>query len=113
MVNVFGDSVGSGSGNIQMVRKVVASKGKYKDYTNEIQQSYELGFTPFRLHTNTVGTFVTPIRVYDGKVYIMYDVATMEVGNREIETDAIRSKLVYFVVAFLCKEIEAPLELRV
>ena len=59
MVNVFGESVGSGSGNLQMVKKVVVSKCRYKDYTYEIRQSYELGFTPFRLHTNTVGTYVT------------------------------------------------------
>ena len=95
MVNVFGKSVGGGSGNLQMVKKVAISKGKYKDYTNQIRQSYELGFTPFKL--NTVGTFVIPIRVYDGKVYELDDVATMEIGNREIETDKISSKLVYFV----------------
>ena len=43
-----------------MAKKVVVAKGKYKDYTNQVRQRYELGFTPFRLHTNTVGTFVTP-----------------------------------------------------
>ena len=70
MVNVFGESVGNGPGNLQMAKKVVVSKGQYKDYTNEIQQSYELGFTPFRLDTNTDGTFVTPIRVMmEGYIY--------------------------------------------
>ena len=86
MVNVFGESVGSGPGNLQMVKKVVATKGKYKDYTNEMRQSYELGFTLYRLHTNSVGTYVTPIRVYDGKVYVLDNVATMEVGERYIES---------------------------
>ena len=76
MVNVFGESVGSGSG-------IFVSKGSYKDYTNAIRQSYELGFTPYILHTNTVGTFVTPIRVYGGNVYVLGDVVTMEVDNRE------------------------------
>ena len=61
MVNVFG--AGSGPGNLQMVNNVVVTKGKFKDYSDEIRQSYELGFTPYRLHTNPDGTFVTPIRV--------------------------------------------------
>ena len=52
MVNVFGDSIAIGPGNLQVVRKVVVTKGKFKDYCNEIQQSYELGFTPYRLHKN-------------------------------------------------------------
>ena len=50
-----------------------------------------LGFTPYRLHTNADGTFVTPIRYCDGKV--LDDV--MEVGNRPIASDT--SKLIYFV----------------
>ena len=64
------------------MKKVVVTKGKYKDYTNRIRQSYELGFTPYRLHTNPVGTYITPILVYDGKVYVLDEVATMKVGNR-------------------------------
>ena len=88
MVNVFG--------NLQMVKKVV-TKGKFKDYIDEIQQSFELGFTPYRLHTNVECTFVTPIRVYSGKVYVRDDVAAMEVSDWYLETDAISSKLLYFV----------------
>ena len=49
MVNVFGDSTASGSENLQMAKKVVVTEGKFKNYTEEIQQSYELGFTPYRL----------------------------------------------------------------
>ena len=86
MVNVFGDSVASGTGNLQMAKKV-ETKDKYKDYWNEIQQSYELGFTPYRLHTNVDSIYVTPIRVYDGSVYVLDDVAT----------DKISSNLIYFV----------------
>ena len=37
MVNVFGENAGNGPGNLQM-----AKKGKYKDYANEIRQSYEM-----------------------------------------------------------------------
>ena len=46
MVNVFGDGVGGDSVDIQIVKKVIVTKGQYKDYVNEIQQSYELGLTP-------------------------------------------------------------------
>ena len=49
------------------MKKVVATVGTFADYTDEIQQSYELGFIPYRLHTNEVGTYATPIRVYDGR----------------------------------------------
>ena len=116
MVNVFGESVGSVSVDLQLVKKVVVTKGQYKDYVNEMQQSYELGFPPYRLHTSGYGTFVTPIRVYNGKVYVLDDVATMDVTGRHIVGD--NSKLIYFVegdmvVALLCKEIEVPLELEV
>ena len=97
MVNVFGESVGSGSVDLQLVKKVVVTKGQYKDYVNEMQQSYEFGFPPYRLHTNGYGTFVIPIRVYNGKVYVLDDVTTMEITGRHIVVD--ETKLVYFVEA--------------
>ena len=43
-----------------MVKKIVTTVGQYKDYIGEIQQNYELVFTPYRLHTRPDGTFVTP-----------------------------------------------------
>ena len=96
MVNVFGDSIASGpEGNLQVVKKVVTTVGQYKDYINEIEQSYELGFTPYRLHTRLDDVFVTPIRVYRGSVYELDDVSTMQVTTRQIATDV--SKLIYFV----------------
>ena len=53
MVNAVGGSIASGSeGNLQVVKKVVTTVGRFGDYTAEIQQSYELGFTPYRLHMN-------------------------------------------------------------
>ena len=85
--------------DLQVVKKVIATKGQYKDYANEIWQSYELGFTPYCLHTNEDGTFVTPIRVYDWRVYVLDDVATVQVTTQNIATDKISSKLVYFVEA--------------
>ena len=48
-----------------MVKKDVTTVGQFKDYYAEIQQSYVLGFTPYRLHTHVDGTFVPPIRTYD------------------------------------------------
>ena len=93
MVNVFGDSVASGPGNLQMVKKIVVTVGKY--YSDEIRQSYEFGFIPYRLHTNVEGVFVTPIRVYSGWVFVLDDVATMEIGDRHIAAGEISSK--YFV----------------
>ena len=97
MVNAFGGSITSWPGNLQVLKKFVVIMGKFKDYNDEIQQRHVLGFTPYRLHKNADGTFVTPIRVYDGKVYVLDDVATMEVGDRDLTTDRINSKLVYFV----------------
>ena len=96
-VFVFDHIIASGSGNLQVVKKVVVTEVKFKDYGDEIQQSYELGFSPYRLHKNTDGTFVTPIRYYDGSVYVLDDVTTMEVGDRSLTEDTISSKLIYFV----------------
>ena len=87
MVNVFGDSIASGpGGNLQMVEKVVTSVGRYGGYKDEIQQSYEIGFMPYQLHGNVDGEFLTPIRTYDGHVYVLDDVATMKVTDRYIAT---------------------------
>ena len=85
MVNVFGDSVASGSvGNLQVVKKVVTTVGRFGGYIAEIEPSYVFGFTPYRLHTNIDGTFVTPIRAYDRHVYALDDVATLRVTTRLI-----------------------------
>ena len=79
------------------MKKVAVTKGKFKDYSDEIRQSCELGFTPYRPQKNTDDTVVTPIRVYDGEVYVLDDVAMMEVSDWHLETDTISSKLIYFV----------------
>ena len=80
-----------------MVKKVVTTVGQFKDYIDEIQQSYEL----------VEGTFVTPVRIYSGRVYVLDDVATMKVSNRRIATDT--RAMVVVVVLLLCKKIEDPL----
>ena len=97
MVNVFGEIVGSESVYLQSVKKVVTTVGRYEDYWAEINHSYELGFPPYRVHTTGYGTFVTPTRVYNGKVYVLDDVATMDITKRHIAGD--KSKLIYFVEA--------------
>ena len=66
--------------------------GRFRDYIAEIQQSDELGFTPYRLHKRPDGTFVTLIRVYRGSVYVLDDVTTMVVTARQIAKDG--SKLI-------------------
>ena len=116
MVNVFGDSVASGPGNLQMAKKVVVTKGTFKDHIDEIQQSFELGSIPYRLHTNPYATYITPIRVYDERVHVLDNVATMDVTDLHLIEDV--SKLVYFVngdgvVVLLYREIEDPLEVEV
>ena len=45
--------------------------GQFKDYIDEILQSYELGFTPYRLHTYVECVFVTSIGVYSGRVFVL------------------------------------------
>ena len=98
MVNVFGKSAGNGpEGNRQVVKKVVTTVDRFGEYIAEIDQSYVLGFTRYRQHMNVDSTFVTPIRTYDGHVYVLDDVTTMKVTTREIATDNIISKLIYFV----------------
>ena len=39
---VFGESVGSGSVDLQLVKKVVVTKGPYKDYVNEMQHIWHI-----------------------------------------------------------------------
>ena len=35
--------------NVKVLKKVTFTKGKYTDYIKEIQESYKLGATPYRL----------------------------------------------------------------
>ena len=99
MVNVFGETVGNGPVILQLVNKVVTTVDQYEDYYAEKEQSHVLGFPPYRLHTNVDGTFVTPIRYYDGWVYVLDVVATLNVTGRHIATDKLGSKRVYFIEA--------------
>ena len=81
----------SGPGNLQMVKKVVVTEGNFKDYSDEIQ--HEHGFTPYRLHKNADGTFVTHILWWEGICWAMLPRWRLVI---EILHE-INSKLIYFV----------------
>ena len=52
MVNIFGGIIceeGQFLGNIQVMRKVIATSGKHVDYFNEIQASHKLGYPAYRI----------------------------------------------------------------
>ena len=84
MLNVFGESVGNESVDLQLLKTVVTTVCLYEDYYDEIDQGYVLGFPLYRMHTNVDGTFVTLIRYYDGRIYVLEDDASMDVTGRQI-----------------------------
>ena len=58
-----------------------------------------------------MGTFMSPIRVYDRKVYALTDIAVLDVGDRTIKGDGSISALQTMTMQPLeCKVIEVPLE---
>ena len=83
--------------NVKVLKKVTITKGKYSDYIKEIQESYKLGVTPYRLHTSNYGTWVTPIRVYDNSVFVLDNEGSMSITGRTIQNDPPHSVLVYWV----------------
>ena len=74
MVDVFGDNDVGGFRELPpftACTKVEKNSGKFKDYIKEIQESYGLGFTPYRSEKTLKGEWITPVRVWDGKVFYM------------------------------------------
>ena len=69
MVNLFGDNSFSSRGDFNILKKVVQTEGKLKDFIEEIQESYRQGFTPYREHKKDTGLWITPLRVYDNKIF--------------------------------------------
>ena len=58
MVNVFGERADAGGSNanmekfmhsIKLLKQVTITSGRYSDYIDQIQDSYRLGFTPYRV----------------------------------------------------------------
>ena len=85
-------NVGCFNSRLYYCEESCCNKRAEKDYVNEIQQRYELGFTPYQLQTSVYN------RVYNGTVYVLDDVATLKVTARNIATGD-NSKLIYFVKA--------------
>ena len=79
--------------NIKLLKKIKVTKGHYRPHINQIQESYRLGFTPYREHTNGAGTFVSPIRIYDNNVYVLDDTGDFNISGRTMEN--YHSSLVY------------------
>ena len=96
MVNVFGEGSRAGDLDLKTTKRVVEENGKYQDWVKEIDESHRVGFPPYRIFTDGTGTFMSPIRVYDRKVYVLTDIAVLDVGDRTIKGDG---KLVYFCFA--------------
>ena len=71
--------------NITLLKRVTVTKGEWQTYSDKIQHSYKLGFTPFRVHHNLNGKFTTPIRIYDNKVYVSDDSGAFNIGGRRME----------------------------
>ena len=94
MVDVFGDSDVGGFQKLPpftVCTKVEKNSGKFIDYTKEIQESYRLGFTPYRSHKKPNGEWITPVRVYDGRIY-----ASDNEGAYPITNDVV-DRLIYWV----------------
>ena len=107
MVNVFGDSAVSRPGNLQVVKRVVVRVS-----LKPIGMKYSKA-TSLDLHlidyTRIQMVHLSPPFVMMMKRYVLDDVATMEVGDRDLATDTINSELVMGVVVLHCKDTEEPL----
>ena len=71
MANVFGDSIGEEGqflGNLQVLRKVIVTSGKYADYVNEIQASRKLGYPAYRI---ALESFPTLVFTYDDRAFCL------------------------------------------
>ena len=69
MVNKFGDDTSffpsRGQANIQIIKKVEITKGKFSDYCSRIIATYRLGFTPYKL----TPILAIPVFAYNNKVF--------------------------------------------
>ena len=96
MVDVFGSSSSLGvlrgprgppgrfMYDIKVLQKVTQTTGKCKDHISQIQESYRLGFTPYREHLKDMTFWICPLRCYDTKVFaldgeVAYDVTEVDV----------------------------------
>ena len=63
MVNKFGDysSDEIALSNIQVIRKITKTTGRYKDYLTEIESSISLGYAPYKVSKDTTLAYVLVI----------------------------------------------------
>ena len=54
--------------NVQVVKKIIVTKGKYKDYYNEIASSIKLGYVPYRV-SKDVTLSPSYLYIFDNKVW--------------------------------------------
>lgn len=68
MVNKFGDCIVEGDipTNLRTVRKVIVTSGKYSTYHDEIRDSIELGFIPYRIAKEKSPTYLF---VFNNKIW--------------------------------------------
>ena len=60
MVNVFGAGSKAGDLDLKTAKRVVE---EYKDWVKEIDESHRVGFPLYRIFTDGMGTFMSPIHV--------------------------------------------------
>ena len=73
-------------GNIVSIEKVVHKTGKYEDYVAEINESYHLGWTPFREVKRDWGKACNPVRCYKTKVYVSDDTGAYSIGDVNLKS---------------------------
>ena len=89
---MFGEGGSQQQIDLQVITRVEEEAGKYKDWLPEIEESYRLGFPPYRI----ADAGVSPIRICDRKVYALTDTVALDIGDRVIHGDG---KLAYFHLA--------------
>ena len=62
------------SGNYVAIKRVVHTTGIYSDYASEIDQSYRLGWTPYRDVKRPWGADSNPVRTYQLKRVFVSDI---------------------------------------
>ena len=78
MVNKFGDSTNVDSdffNNLQVIRKITVTSGKFEDFCEEILTSIQLGFSPYRISASSTSPSTkleaTNVYVYENKVWCL------------------------------------------
>ena len=74
------------SGNYVAVKQIKHTTGIYKDYVSAIDQSYKLGWPPYRLVKRSWGSDANQVRVYYGtNVYVTDNSGNYNISNILLE----------------------------